>query len=723
MSSDGFLIFDTKIDTSGFQQGLAVLGGNLMTQAVNKVAELGKEAIQVGMNFETATSQLAATMGVSKSEITELIETAKDLGASTSFSATEAAEGLNILAMSGLSAEEQMASIGDVLNLAAAGSLSLADAASYTTGTIKGFGDSMDNAQYYTDLIAKGATLANTNVSDLGLALSSAAATAGNYGQSADSTALSLLRLAEQNVTGAEAATALNRAMMDLYTPTDAAKSALEELGVSAYDSAGNARDFNNVVDELSASMAGMSEEEANATKNAIFTTYGLQAFNKMTVSSTEKVKDFKEGLASASDGIGSAAQQAETMLDNLEGQLTIMGSAAEGLGIAIYESFSGSLTNLVEAGTEALGALTEGFNEAGAVGMAAAGAGLVYNLIVGFVEQIPQLLATGQEALQSFLDEITAALPDVLSKGVELLGNLANGILEAIPQIITAAGNVLSSFIDFVVANLPTIMAAGVNLLISLVQGIINTLPQIISSASSVVVQFANTVISNLPQILSAGISLIGKLAAGIIQAVPSLISQIPSIISQIRNSFTSINWGDIGLNIIRGIASGIAGAAGEIISAAKSAAQSALDAAKAALGINSPSKVFRDEVGKYMALGIGVGFEDNIPIEDMNKNLKNTVKDIDIDSLQVKLDSVVGSLQSEAIGSISISRANSIAQNHEASVNTYPHQDINYDRLGESVAKAMIGMGIYMDSRPVGKLVAPIVNEELGKIDRRKT
>ena len=222
--------------------------GNSAIKATEAVAGLAKSAIEVGSNFESAMSQVAATMGITVDEINAgsssfemLKEKAKEMGASTKFTATQAAEGLNILAMAGLSAEEAVAGIDTVLSLAAAGAMSLDDAATYVTGSVKAFSDNMDNAGYYADLMAKGATLANTNVKALGEAMTGVGATAASYGQSADSLTLSLLRLAEQNITGSEAATAMNRAMMDLYTPTDKAKVELERLGIAVYDADGNA--------------------------------------------------------------------------------------------------------------------------------------------------------------------------------------------------------------------------------------------------------------------------------------------------------------------------------------------------------------------------------------------------------------------------------------------------------------------------------------------------
>lgn len=364
------MIYDTKLDTKGVKDGMNEIGtvgkvalGSLVAGAAEKatgaVVGLAKSAIEVGSNFETSMSQVAATMGITADQIASgnkdfemLSAKAKEMGATTKYTATEAAQGLNILAMAGLSATEACEGIDTVLNLAAAGAMSLDQAATYVTGSVKAFSDSMENADYYADLMAKGATLANTNVSALGEAMVNVGATAASYGQEADGLTLSLLRLAEQNVTGSEAATAMNRAMMDLYTPTEKAAAELKRLGVEVYDNAGNAREFNTVVDELNASLAGMSQEEANASKNIIFTTFGLQAFNKMTVASTETVQKFKDGLAEAS---GSAMQQMKTQLDNLEGKLAIFNSACEAVGVSIYEIFEDMMKDGVDDAAEAM--------------------------------------------------------------------------------------------------------------------------------------------------------------------------------------------------------------------------------------------------------------------------------------------------------------------------------------------------------------------------------
>lgn len=321
--------------------------GSTLTKSITlPIAGVATAAVKTAADFEQSMSQVAATMGKTKEDVKGLSKLAKQMGATTAFSASEAAEGINILAMAGLNATQIGDSLGTVLDLSAAGAMDMGSSASYIAGAVKGFGDEMKNASKYADLMAKGATLANTDVAQLGEAISYGAATAKGYSQSADSMTLALLRMAEQNVIGQTAATSLNRAMADLYSPTAEAKKALDSLNISAYNADGSARDFNIIVDELSGALKGMSEQNANALKSTIFTTNGMNAFNKMTASTSKRVNELTEGLKAAG---GSAAQQAKTQLDNLKGQITLLKSAIEGILITVGDKLMPYVTIVVE--------------------------------------------------------------------------------------------------------------------------------------------------------------------------------------------------------------------------------------------------------------------------------------------------------------------------------------------------------------------------------------
>lgn len=240
----------------------------------------------------------------------------------------------------------------------------------------------------------------------------------------------------------------------------------------------------------------------------------------------------------------------------------------------------------------------------------------------------LPQLLA-------QFQSWVTSSLPSFLQTGLTMITNLLQGIVQALPQIASTAVTVLTTLLDGLSAQLPQLIPIGINAVLNLVQGILNNLPQIIDSGLKLILglaqglinampdlvgkvpiligQLVGGIINRLPQILQAGVQLLGALANGFISSVPRLIGSIPGMVGQIMHGFTSVNWGSVGLNIITGIATGIAGAAGRLVTAAVNAATNALDWVKRKLGIHSPSRVFRDQVGEMIGEGMAVGIDES--------------------------------------------------------------------------------------------------------------
>ena len=515
----------------------------ISTALIAGVGAIATASASVGKSFDTANSQLAATMGKTVGEISEITDKAKEMGATTAFSATQATEGLNILAMSGLNAKEQISTIEPVLNLASAGTLSLAEASSFTTGAVKGFKDEMKNANYYTDLMAKGATLANTDVRGLGSALSYVSATANSYGQKADKVTLSLLKLAEQNITGETAATMLNRAMADLYTPTDNAKKALDELGIACYDADGKTREFNTVVSELNTKLSSMSDEQANAYKNTIFTTNGLNAFNKMCATSSEKSADFEKALSNAS---GSAKKQAETMLDNLEGDLTLFKSATEGFGLTIYENMRDPLRNTVQSATRYMGELDKAFQFRGVKGAVKRGGEIFGKIATHITKQAPKMIDAGMSFLNSFTTSIIKNAPQIISAGEEIIRNIVNSISNP---------------------NRLTILSGGARRIIGqLTDSMVRIAPDVAKAGVRIVTEIGKAVIRNAPVIARAGIKIVDTLVTAVTNALPPKIGKpLQNTFRTIANSFksgglnklikTSVNilkeFGKIALNI----------------------------------------------------------------------------------------------------------------------------------------------------------------------------
>ncbi len=251
----------------------------------------------------------------------------------------------------------------------------------------------------------------------------------------------------------------------------------------------------------------------------------------------------------------------------------------------------------------------------------------VITNFCNGITAALPNLIAQGAMLLNNLLQAITANLPAIISGGISIVSTLISGIAQQLPTLIPTALMMIVTLVGSLLSNLGQIVDAGIDLLVGLAQGLVNALPQLINQAPTIIGQLATAIISNLPKILQAGIKIITILATGLVQAIPQLIGKIPAIISQIKNAFTSVNWGSVGMNIVKGIASGLTNAAKSLADAAANAASNALDWVKSKLGIHSPSRVFRDQVGKMMALGMGIGFEKNIPIRSMSAGVQKAV------------------------------------------------------------------------------------------------
>lgn len=232
------------------------------------------------------------------------------------------------------------------------------------------------------------------------------------------------------------------------------------------------------------------------------------------------------------------------------------------------------------------------------------------------------EAVVTDTNIVDTIMTGISEKLPEFLNKGVEMVTKIANGILESLPQLITMAGEAIVSFVSGMQSMLPTIMQKGAELILNLVNGIITNLPQIASAAGSAIIQYVAAIGRNLPSVLQSGIEIIGKLAAGLIQAIPKLIAQIPTIITSIKNEFLSVDWGKIGLNIIKGIANGLANAAGALWDAVKSALGDFKDNILGFFGIHSPSR-WGEYVGNMIDQGIANGISGDAKLVTDSANL----------------------------------------------------------------------------------------------------
>lgn len=368
MAADGTLIFDTELNNDGVSNGIKSIEGSFSSAAslaakasatiTTAFTTASAAAVKVGMDFKASMSQVAATMGITAdTQAYETLEAAaKEMGETTQFSASQAAEALNYLALAGYDAEKAVSALPTVLNVAAAGGMDLAAASDMITDAMSALGLATDEMSTFADRLAVTSQKSNTSVAQLGEAILTVGGTAKTLsgGVTEMNTALGIL--ADNGIKGAEGGTALRNVILSLSAPTDKASAALEKLNVNAFDATGTMRPLEDTFADLNTALSTLSDQEKTATLNEIFNKVDLKSVNALLGTSAERFEELSGYIA---DCEGAAADMATTMNDNLKGDLTIMGSALESAGIAASEKFEKPLRTAVQGATESIGELT----------------------------------------------------------------------------------------------------------------------------------------------------------------------------------------------------------------------------------------------------------------------------------------------------------------------------------------------------------------------------
>ena len=567
---------DTSLDTSGFTKGISsmtVAAGNLISDLVktagSKLAGLAQSSVGVGMTFDASMSQVAATMGTTVDQISNLTKVAKEMGSSTKFTATQAADALNYLALAGYDANKAAEVLPSVLNLAAAGGMDLAYASDLVTDAMASLNieANKQNVDDFGNKLAMAASKANANVAQLGEAILTVGGTAANLkgGTTELTTALGLL--ANVGIKSAEGGTHLRNIILALQSPTDDAAKKMQALGLQVYDAQGNMRGLDEILGDLNAAMQGMTQGQKDSIINQLFNKTDLAAVNGLLAAQGEQWDTLAAQIDNADGAMG---QMAETQIDNLQGAMTILSSAFEGLQLAVYDELEPTLTNVVKWGTDCISQLSTALTEGGPEAMLQAAGEILSDLASGIAEQLPGLMTTGVEIITQLAEDIVAATPAMLDTAAEVLGALVQGIIDAIPDLITSATEVVTGFVDYLGDNADAIVDAGVQLMESLVTGIANNLPALITSAAGLIAKFAAALIEHLPDILSCGAELLATLAQGIVRSLENLAEAALACIAKLIGVWDGSmdEWGHIGENIVQGIINGIAGLWGKLTS-----------------------------------------------------------------------------------------------------------------------------------------------------------
>ena len=873
------------------------------------------------------------------------------------------------MAMAGWKTQDMVDGLKGIMDLAAASGEDLATTSDIVTDALTAFGLSASDSTHFADVLAKASSNANTNVAMMGETFKYVAPVAGALGYSVEDCSVAIGLMANSGIKAGKAGTSLRQMLSRLAKPTDEVQGAMDQLGVSLTDSAGNMKSLDTVMGDLRNGFKGLSKAEQAQLATSLAGQEAMSGLLAIVNASDGDFDNLKDSIYNCKDA---AANMAAVAQDNLAGQITSLKSKAEGLGIAFYGSIQEPLKELASVGVKALEDLNNAYASNGFVGfineignkvpllqsftdaiaglaektkgmstdelmnlgktaavlvgsvpamslfgkgigtcsdvldglgsisggviaklgkmpssvknigkkmksgakvfgnvknaillpfndlspklagvfqkslnvintgpigkvvsdfaeipkdiissfgkigpgiaktfpnatarlksfgnsisgtfsmiingakgfgsllggafapviskvsafsgkfisylggigkafapillkvasfipsfigllnfgiiagVVVAGLGLVYsqfgtqidqilllaqtkgpeiisNFGAGITAALPGLISSGATLILGLMNAITANLPSLISVGASIIATLVSSLGAQLPQLIPVAVQMILTLVESLISNLPQLITSGLQLMEGLAQGIANAIPQVAAKAPVIIGKLASTIITNLPKIIQTGVKIITQLAVGLVQGIPALLGKIPSMISQIKNAFTSVNWGSVGMNIISGIASGISSAVGSLISAATSAASSALDAIKSKLGIHSPSRVFRDQVGKMMALGMGIGFEKNIPVGSMNAGVQKAVQSLQRSvqlTTSVNPDKTVGGIKNNPI---------------------FKDQGFDYDRferIQRKIAKENGNKPVFLDTkridRPLPKGAVPQV------------
>lgn len=707
--------------------------------------KIGKWAVETGMSFDSQMSTVASISGAEGEVFDRLSEKAKEMGETTSFSATESAKALEYMAMAGWKPEEMEVSLEHVINLAAASGEELGTVSDIVTDAMTAFGMTANETDRFADVLAKTASNANTNVGIMGETFQYVAPLAGAMNYSIEDMSVAIGLMANAGVKGSMSGTALRNIITNLVQPTDEVAAAMNELGISLTDSEGNTRTFKEVVGQLRNGFAGLTDTEKASYAATIAGERGMSGLLAI-VNSSEN--DFDKLTSAINDSTGAAEDMAKVRIDNLSGDITLLKSNLEGVALSISDKFNPSLRWAVQSASD----LVTAFKKDGLSGALKHFSTLIPEISEGLSKSLPSMLGSFMagingiiislvksvnELLPSFTDKVlpvaikqftnlitrlTARMPallpnivesgltlfnglldslntvttkligelpeivsgigekllnqgfDFLDKSIQLFANLitaietvADLILPKIPGIIdriaerliekapdlldsaltlfekliesldNVAGKLLpklpeliTNICDKLIEHIDDIIDTGFDLLVGLADGIVQCIPTLLTKIPEVITKLVTefTKPDNLSQLIQAGVDLIVALAEGLPKTVTSIAEAVPKVTKNIIDTIMETDWLQVGKDIVAGILSGFLDVDFEMNEYINEFGDNWVTGIKEIFGIDSPSKLMKDEVGKYLALGVGEGFTDNMKSvsEKMKKSVPKT-------------------------------------------------------------------------------------------------
>lgn len=574
--------------------------GAATAAAASAVGAMGAAAVRTGMDFEKSMSQVAATMLLDKSTeegqkaFATLENAARQCGRETAFSATEAAEALNYLALAGYDADKAAAALPTVLKLAGAGAMELAAASDMVTDSMSALDieATQENLESFADQMAQTASKSNTSVAQLGEAILTVGGTAKNLagGTTELNTALGIL--ADNGIKAAEGGTHLRNMILSLQSPRNKDAAAMfKDMGLSAYDASGNMRSLGDIFGDINKSLSGASTKEVDKTLSTIFKLTDLSSARAMLAATADSAETLGTVLDASLAGSGTsisklgidinkmskefdAATSQKKFAQDMKKQFNMTGEQAGVLFNGLQSLASGTgnrfdeLTKAVEGSAGAcadmyaiqldnlngdIDILKSGLSDLGISiykdlnaplrEMTQFATRMASQLSFAFYEQgMEGMAGAAGNCLSAAVNALIGYAPKITSLGISLLENFIDGITENSGEIAGAASRVLSVFTEGLFKLVPKVITAGLDLILQFIQSITGELPQLMDSGTQAVSNLVDGIVSRLPEIVQTAVSLVENLALGLVENAPVLISSGAKLLSGLSNALTSL-------------------------------------------------------------------------------------------------------------------------------------------------------------------------------------
>lgn len=451
----------------------------------------------------------------------------------------------------------------------------------------------------------------------------------------------------------------------------DTAKSA-EVADMAITDMSDNANKMGTDMSMIQSAYQGFAKQNYTMLDNLKLGYGGAKSEMERLLSDAQKITGIKYDISNLNDvyqaihiiqgelGItGTTAKEAST---TIQGSVSAMKSAWQNMltGIATgnTESMGNLVNNLVDSVLTAsknilprieeiskgivsvLPKMIEKVNESLPM-LLQSGTKILNTLLDGIITNLPAIMQGANQIISTLLTTLLDMLPQIIEMGIQLIVSLVQGIAQQLPTLIPQMIDAVILIVDTLLDNIDLIIDAGIQIIIGLAEGLINALPQLIDKIPVIIEKLINAITNNLPKIIEMGITLIIKLAEGLIKAIPQLISKIPQIISSLVNGFKNYfsNMAEVGRNLVFGIWEGIKNTKDWIFGKIKEWCGNILNGIKSFFGIHSPSKVFKDEIGTNLALGVGEGFSNTM--KDVSQEMSNSIPtEFDVSSTVNRID-----------------------------------------------------------------------------------